>query len=571
MCYFIFMDDAVWTMPPPSDKAASLAAALDLPVSLGQVLINRGLDDPEAAWRFLSGGPSGLHDPFLMPGMAAAVERIERAAADDERILVIGDYDVDGILSAVMLHRALSSLGAAADVFIPDRLRDGYGIKTAHAAAAVERGARLVISVDCGVKDLDFVRAARERGVDVIITDHHQPGPEVPEAVAVLNPALPGSAYPDPRLAGVGVAFKLIQALLARSGREDGLDPYWKFAAIGTIADVADLRGENRILVKEGLRDLGRTSDPGLRSLIEACGLGGRRISESDIGFRLGPRINAAGRMGETDLAVRLFFSASPAETAAVAERLNALNARRQVSEEKIRRQASDRIRSRGLADRYRILILGDEGWPRGIIGIVASRLKDEFLRPVILMSYDGDKAFGSGRSLPGFSLIDGLAACGDIFLSSGGHPAAVGCTLERRRVPAFREVLNRVAEEGLSRETFRRRLRLDARLQLAEIDARLWNGLSLLDPYGVGNPRPVFLAEGVDIIGPPKRLQGRHAKFLVRRDGKTFEAIAWERAAWTAAVSKGDRVDLAFSLQTSAFFGEEQPYLGLAGLRRSS
>jgi len=571
MCYLIFMDDAVWTMPPPSEKASTLAAALNWPLPLGQVLVNRDIDDPEAARRFLHGGPTDLFDPFLMAGMTAAVERIERAVAAGELILIFGDYDVDGILSVVMLHRALTSLGARVEHFIPDRLREGYGIKDGHVAVAAGRGARLVVSVDCGVKALGFVRQARERGIDVIITDHHQPGRELPEAVAVLNPALPGATYPDRRLAGVGVTFKLIQALFERAGRESALRHYLKLVAIGTIADIADLRGENRILVKHGLRELRSVSNAGLQSLIDVSGLRGRKISEGDVGFRLGPRLNAAGRMGETDLALRLFFSTSADETERIARRLDALNSERQAAEDGIYKQASERIRARGLAERYKILILGDEGWHRGIIGIVASRLKEDFHRPVLLFVYDGDRAFGSGRSIPEFSLIDGLAACGDIFLSSGGHILAVGCTLARSRMPALREVLNRVAEERIPEEALRRRLRLDAKLGLSEIDGAFWSGLSLLDPFGVGNPRPVFLAEGVELVGPPRRLGGRHAKFLARQDGRTFEAIAWGRGDWAGAVAAGDRVDMAFSLQTSTYLGEERPYLGLSGVRRSA
>jgi single-stranded-DNA-specific exonuclease len=563
------MDDALWAVAPPSENAAFLAAETGLPRTIGQVLVNRGVTTAEAARRFLYGTLSDLHDPFLLARMEDAVGRIRQAIEGGETILVFGDYDVDGILSVVMLHKALASLGARVSYFIPERLRDGYGIKDEHVALAAARGAKLVVSVDCGVKAVGFVQKARSLGIDVIITDHHHPGPELPRAVAVLNPALPGSGYPDRHLAGVGVTFKLIQALFARSGRTGVLRHYLKLVSIGTIADIADLRGENRILVKHGLRELDGVSRPGLRSLIDVSGLRGKRISEGDVGFRLGPRINAAGRMGETEVAVRLFFSTSKEESEALARRLDALNAQRQAAEDKIVNQAEERIRSRGLLSRYKIIILGDEAWHRGIIGIVASRLKDAFLRPVILLSYDGDKAYGSGRSIPDFSLIDCLESCGDVFLSHGGHPLAVGCTLLRSRIPDFREAANRIAAR-IPEEALRRRLRIDARIGLADIDGPLWNGLELLDPYGVGNPRPVFLAEEVEVVGPPRILQARHAKFLVRQDGRTFEAIAWDRAEWASTVAKGGLVDLAFSLQTSSYLGEERPYLSLDGLRRS-
>ena len=570
MCYLIGMDDAVWIVAEPSGTAADLAAALGLPPAIGQILFNRKITDAETARRFLFGGTADLHDPFLLAGMEEAVGRVLQAVENGERILIFGDYDVDGILSVVMLHKALSTLGAKVEYFIPERLSEGYGLKDEHVGVAVERGAALVISVDCGIKASGFVRKARERGIEVIITDHHQPGDEIPDALAVLNPVLPGANYPDRRLAGVGVTFKLIQALFERTGRTAALRHYLKLVSIGTIADVAELRGENRILVKHGLRELDNVANPGLRSLIDVSGLRGRRISEGDVGFRLGPRINAAGRMGRTELAVRLFFSTSAAETDALARELDGLNAKRQAEEETIFKQAAERVRTRGLVRRYKILILGDSGWNRGVIGIVASRLARVFQRPVILFSCDGEKAQGSGRSVPEFSLIECLDACRDAFLSYGGHPQAVGCTLECGRIPEFRETANRVAAERISEDALRRKLRIDARLGFSDINGPLWDALSLLDPYGIGNPRPVFLVENAEIASPAQRLQGRHVKFLVRQNGWTVEAIGWDRAAWAESVSKGDRVDLAFSLQTSTYLGETRLYLGLEGLRRS-
>ncbi len=563
------MGDSVWKLAPPHEEAAGLAAALGIPLVIARVLTNRKITDPAAAELFLYGGLENLHDPFLMDGMAAAADRIGLAVERREKILIFGDYDVDGILSMVMLHRALSSMGLPVDYFIPDRLKDGYGIKDEHFAVAVERGAGLVISVDCGIKAVNFIRLAKERGIDVIVTDHHRPGPDLPEALAVLDPALPGASYPYPGLAGVGVVLKLIQALLIRTGRTSLLRHYLKLASIGTIADVVELRGENRLIVKLGLRELDDVANPGLKSLIEVCGLAGKRISEGDVGFRIGPRINAAGRMGRTELAVRLFFSTSPAETRALARSLDELNAQRQKTEEDIFAQAVALVEAGALDRKHKILILGCEAWHRGIIGIVASRVKDAYNRPVILFALDDGKAVGSGRSISDFSLIDCLDKCREHFLSYGGHPYAVGCTLRRDELPAFKRAANAVAEAGISEDQLKRRIAIDAEVAFSEIDGPLLESHALLGPFGVGNPRPVFMARAAEITAAPRKLKDKHVKFLLRQEGRTFEALGWDRAAWADSLARGDRIDAAFTLQTSTYLGEEKLYLSLEDVRR--
>jgi single-stranded-DNA-specific exonuclease len=563
------MDDSLWIVAPPRDEAKRLASELGIPPAIAQVLINREIMEAAAAEKFLRGTIDQLHDPFLMLGMAAAVERIRRAIADREKILIFGDYDVDGVLSVVMLLKALESLGGNVEYFIPERLKDGYGIKDEHMAVVSDRGARLVISVDCGIKANGFVRKAGEQGIDVIITDHHLPGPDLPRALAVLNPVLGSSGYPDKKLAGVGVVFKLIQALFQQEGRTSLLRHYLKLVAIGTISDVAELKGENRVMVKHGMQGLESVSNLGLKSLIEICGLKGKRISEGDIGFRIGPRINAAGRMGMTDLAVNLFFSPSLEETVGIARHLDELNSRRQTAEEKIFKQALDRVKKKSLDKSYKILIMGCEEWHRGIIGIVASRLKDAFRRPVILFAYENGRAFGSGRSISEFSLISCLEECRDFFLSYGGHPFAVGCSLPQQNMAAFKQAANAVAEARLTDAHMRKKILIDSRLDFAEIGSSFFEGLALLFPFGVGNPRPVFLTEKAEIVGPPQNLQGRHAKFLVRQGSRVFEAIAWDRGDWAQNFYKGERVDLAYSFQFSTYLGEERPYLCVEGLRK--
>jgi len=562
------MNSALWLVSPERPEAETLAAELGLSLPVARVLTNRGLLTADDARAFLFGDVDGLHDPYLMKGMAEAVARIERAVAGREKILIFGDYDVDGVLSVVMLHKALRSIGAEVDYFIPERLKDGYGIKDHHVAIPVERGAKLVISVDCGIKAVGFAAAAKARGVDVIVTDHHRPGDELPEAAAILDPVLEDSGYPDRGLAGVGVVFKLIQALLEKAGKAAGLPHYMKLVCIGTVADVAELKGENRLFVKNGLKALGSVTNTGLRSLIESCGLGRRKISEGDLGFRIGPRINAAGRMGMTDLAVRLFFSDSREETQSLVRRLEELNSQRQRTEERIFEQAKERVEAGGLAEKYKCLVLGCEEWHRGVIGIVASKVKDYFHRPTLLFSYADGKANGSGRSISEVPLIDLLEGCREHFLSYGGHRLAVGCTLALDRMTAFKESLNALAASRIGDEDLKRRIRIDAPLPLAGIDGRFLDNFSLLVPFGVGNPKPLFLAENVEVAGEPKVLQGKHLKFLARQNGRVFDVLGWGRADWSHVIRRGSRIDMAYSLLVSEYLGEQTVSLSLEDLK---
>jgi single-stranded-DNA-specific exonuclease len=562
------MNASLWVVHPPRAEADALAAALSIPPAIARILVNRKILTEDAARAFLYGDIGRLHDPYLMKGMDKAVARIRDAIARGEKILVFGDYDVDGVLSTVMLMKALTTLGAKVEYFIPERLTDGYGIKDEHVRIPVERGAALVISVDCGIKAVEFTARAREQGVDVIVTDHHRPGETLPDAVAVLDPVLSDSGYPDPGLAGVGVTFKLIQALLEKAGKDAGLPHYMKLVSIGTVADVAELKGENRLFVKHGLEGLRNVANTGLRSLIEGCGLGRRKISEGDLGFRIGPRINAAGRMGMTDLAVRLFFSEDAAEAQALVEKLDELNTQRQKTEERIFNEARERIEERGLDKKYKCLVLGSPDWHRGVIGIVASKLKDRFNRPVVLFNYENGKAHGSGRSIPEVPLIDLLEDCRHLFLSYGGHRLAVGCTLPTERLAEFKETLNPLAAARISDDSLKRKIKIDGPLEFAAVDARFLETFALLVPFGVGNPKPLFIADNVEVISDPQVLQGKHLKFLARQNGRVLEALGWDKADWRHVVRRGSRVSLAFSLMTSEYLGEQKTSLSIEDLK---
>lgn len=564
------MSETVWILNPISEKAKNLSATVDIPLEAAQILVNRGIDQAEQIHQFLYGTMSDLHDPYLMDGMKDAVRRIRKAISHQEKILIFGDYDVDGILSVVTLSKALASLGGKVDFFIPDRLKEGYGLKEKYIDLVEQRNAGVVISVDCGVKAVAFVEKARQKGIDVIITDHHQPGASLPRAVAILNPAIPNSGYPFKKLAGVGVVFKLIQALLDGDPRSSQLPHYLKLVSMGTVADIAELKDENRIFVKFGLKALEDVKNIGLKKLMDSCGIKQRSVSVGDVGFRIGPRINAAGRMGMTDLAVRLFFADSSHEVEDITRELERLNSRRQRVEEKVFNQAKGLVERRALDNRYKLLILGCEEWHRGVIGIVASKIKDVFYRPVILFAYEDGKAFGSGRSIRDFSLIDCLDENKDLFHNYGGHTMAVGCELDHRDMASFKDHINTYVHSRITEEQLKRKIRIDARIDFEDINRAILDILSLLSPFGMGNPKPVFLTEKAEIVAPPKKIQGRHSKFLVQKNGKIFESIGWRKGGWADELWAGDRVDLVYSLMTSEYLGEERLTLSLEDIKKA-
>jgi len=562
------MRESVWLLRPENEHAKTLATELGIPLEIAQILINRNISETQDVQQFLFGTLENLHDPFLMKGMREATDRIKKAISNGERILIFGDYDVDGILSVVVLTKALQSLGAEVEYFIPDRLKQGYGMKEKYVDYVLVRESSLVISVDCGIKAVDFVSRAKEHGVDVIITDHHQPGPFLPDAVAVLNPVLESSEYPDGTLAGVGVVFKLIQALLESEGKISQLPHYLKLISIGTIADVAALKGENRLFVKFGLKQLEDVNNIGLKSLIEACGLLGKRITVGDIGFRLAPRINAAGRLGLTDLAVQLFFSETVGESEEAVRQLDKLNVERQKIEGKIFQQSMRLIEEKKLHEKYKLLILGCEEWHKGVIGIVASKLKDAFHQPIILFSYRDGKASGSGRSIKEFSLIDCLDENNHFLLTYGGHILAIGCELMRDRMDEFRKAVSAFADSKLTEDDLKKKIHIDAKLNFNKIGVRFLDNLQLLSPFGVGNPKPIFLTEMAEVVAQPKTINGKHSKFILKQNGKMFEALGWGRGDWADQAQRGDLVNLVYSLQFSHYLGEERLNLSLEDIK---
>ncbi|MEN3339600.1 MAG: single-stranded-DNA-specific exonuclease [Acidobacteriota bacterium] len=557
-------------LPCNEEQTRTLAAALDVNPIIARLLCMRGLSDPEQAQRFLNPSIEHLHDPFRLADMRVAVERLERALAQHERIAIHGDYDVDGITSTVILRRALELLGGDVVHFIPERLRDGYGLQP----AAIERlhadGVKLIVSVDCGIRSTDAALRARALGVDLIVTDHHEPEGSLPPALAVINPKRHDCSYPDKHLAGVGVALKVVQALCERAGKGRYLAAFVKIAAIGTLADVVPLVGENRVIARLGLASLSRGPHTiGLRALLDASGLTGKTIDSYQVAFILAPRVNAAGRMSTPDIATRLLLARDETlgdETRALAQQLNDENLRRQQEEAELVVEARKAIENDPAVGAHNVLVVGGPGWHRGVIGIAASKLVDAYHKPAIVLSIDGDVAHGSCRSIPDFNMLAALEHCSDLFIKFGGHHQAAGLTMDAARVPEFRARVNAYADQVLEPDQLRPRLRIDGPLSLAAINHDLMRALDSMGPFGMANPRPVFHATGVEIVDGPRTLKERHLKMTFSQEGRRFRAIAW-RAAERAELLTRNRaaVNLAFSLEKNEFKGETYLELNVA------
>lgn len=559
----------------PCDAAQVDVVARELAISpvTARLLCIRGLGELDLARRFLSPSLDDLHDPFLLTDMAPAVKRILGAIARKERIAIHGDYDVDGVTSTVILRRILELLGADVIHFIPERLRDGYGLQTPALDRLQAGGVRLVISVDCGIRAADAARHAASIGLDLIITDHHEPDDTLPPALAVINPKRHDCSYPDKNLAGVGVALKLVQALCLESDRSSWLPAFVKIAAIGTLADVVPLTGENRIIAKLGLGMLSTGPHKvGLRSLLDVCGLTGKEIDGYHIGFVVGPRLNAAGRMSTPDIAARLLLASDERmaeEARALAEQLNSENLRRQKEETEIVAEAKKLVETDlDVGSRTVIVVAGDR-WHRGVIGIVASKLIDAFHRPAIVLSMDGDIAHGSCRSIPSFNMLAALESCAELMTRFGGHKQAAGLTIESSRIRELRARVNDFADGCLRPDDLRPRLWIDGSLTFRSISAQVASEISALAPFGTGNACPVFRANGVEIVDGPRLLKERHLKMSFRQEGRVMRGIAWraaDRASFVAAHRSA--IDLAFSLEQDAWHGERYLQLSVADFR---
>jgi single-stranded-DNA-specific exonuclease len=526
----------------------------DLPIpiandALRRIAIRRGVIDDESFRRFMAPAITDLHDPSTIHGIGEACERIERAVRDGETILIYGDYDVDGVTSIVLLQTVLRSLGADVDFVVPHRLVDGYGLKIEVLERVLaDRNVKLVITVDCGITSVEPVRLAIDRGIDVIITDHHLPPGTLPDAAAVLNPRQPGCTYPFKDLAGVGVAFKLCCELIKRNDKKISIDSLLKIAAIGTIADVAPLIGENRTIARLGLTGLADPRNPGLRALIRRIGLLGRPLRSVDIGFKIGPRINAAGRLASANTAIELFHQKDEDAAWVVCAELDRMNAERQEIEQQVRASAEEEIHGD-----ERIVILAKEGWHKGVLGLTAGRIAQKVHRPTLVMTIEGDRCIGSARSIPSINLHAQLDEVADLFTHFGGHEFACGFSLELRNLDALRERLAANFAK-LDASLFIKEAKVDAVLTLGEIDRAFIDAHELLQPFGAGNPQPLFLAKRVEVVGT--RMFAEDCCELMLEDGSgRVGAVVWPSVKQLAAeIVQRSRADVLFQVEPDTY-----------------
>ena len=536
--------------------------------ALARLLIMRCITDAEAAERFLRPSLSHLHSPYLMTGMKAAVDRLEAAIERKESILIYGDYDVDGTTAIVILKTAIELCGGTADFHVPHRIRDGYDMRDDVIETAAAAGIRLIISVDMGIRAFAPAETARRLGVDLILTDHHLPGANgIPMALAVVNPNQPGCEYPCKALCGAGVAFKLAQGLmerrLASGDRSRLLMSFMKVVAIATIADAVPLTGENRVFAKLGLEGLRSPVNPGLKALLEVAKAGGRPLTTGEIGFRIAPRLNAAGRMDVARDVIELLSVKDPARAREIANRLDQLNADRQEEERRILEAIYLRIEEEPELRNAFCMVIDGDGWHRGVIGITATRVVERYGRPTLIISRNGDEAHGSGRSISAFHLLNALESCAEMFSRFGGHAHAVGFSLSTSRVPDLRVQLDHYARARLTLADFEPALNLDDVLPLDQVTPELYQILRRLEPFGVGNPEPVFTAKAVRLMAPPRVLKDKHVKLKlasarIAKDGNsdwrkslTFDALGWRMAErfQQAQLLAGDALDIAFTV----------------------
>ena len=558
------MTAARWILPadPPPAAVESLAASLRIALPAARVLWQRGYRDATAARRFLRPSLGDLHDPFLMRDMDRAAERLARAVGRRERVLLYGDYDVDGAASVVILKAVLERLEAPVEFHVPDRFAEGYGMRPEIIDRAAASGVSLVVSVDTGIRAAPAVARAAELGLDVIVTDHHLPDAELPPACAVINPNRPDCRYPDKDLCGAGVTFKLVQALLLAlkwppRRAEPLLESLLKMVSIATVADVVPLTGENRIIVKHGLDGLRSTTSPGLRALLDVAGFrDGQRPTAGQVAFRVAPRINAAGRMANAADVVELFLTGDESRARALAELLHELNRERQQQEAAILEAILERCEREPVTAARRALVFAGEGWHRGVLGIVAGRLAERFHRPVFVLDIDGEagEAQGSGRSIPDLHLLEALESMPELFTRFGGHRQAAGVTLPPERIAEFRRRLQDYAAARLSEEDLRPAYRIDARLGFDELSDGAAADVLALEPFGCGNPAPVFLAEDVILEREPQVFKEKHARLCLRQGRRTVWMKAWNFADRLSELSPGARLDVLFHVEEDRY-----------------
>ncbi len=556
----------------PPELRDALSKKLDIPPLVAQLLIKRGITDSQEGERFLSPLLQHLHDPFLMKDMDKAVDRVVQALKNRDKITIYGDYDVDGITACTLLMDFLCSLGAQTSYYIPHRLKEGYGLNADALKKIAAQGTSLLITVDCGVSDREEIELAQQLGIDTIVVDHHEPPPLPSPAYAVLDPLQPDCHFPFKGLAGVGVAFHLVIALRRRlrdagfwhNNTEPNLHRYLDLVALGTIADIVPLIDVNRVFVKHGLKELEDSIRPGIVALKEVSGIGKEEISTGHVGFRLAPRLNAGGRIASAQMGVELLLTQDSERAYRIAAELDQANRERQGIEERIYQEAKEIMGRDGLLDRHSIILSSDE-WHPGVIGIVASRIAEEFWRPTILVALDGDEGKGSARSIAGFHIYEGLQACENHLVGFGGHKYAAGLTISRDMINAFRNAFEEVVAKQMGDEDFTPTILVDAEVDLGEITPELLNYLSRFPPYGPSNPKPIFSTREKLPIQDIRTMGRNTLKFMIRENTRTYEAIGFGMGDQSQQLTS--KVTIAFHPRINEWQGERRLQLELKAL----
>lgn len=519
----------VLAIDPPDELVNEIARQIDLPRPIIRILINRKIDTVEKVNSFAEPRLEDLSDPFLLKGMAEAIQRITDALRENEKILIYGDYDVDGITATSLLFLVLNRLGAQVDFYLPNRLTEGYGLTREGILEAEQRGINLIITVDTGITAVEEVDFASSHGIDCIITDHHETGDQVPEACAIVNPKQDGCLYDKAELSGVGVAFKLAQALYIRLGQDvSELEEHLDLVALGTSADIVPLLGENRIFTRFGFRQIARTTKPGLKSLAFVSGLMGKEIGTGQVVFVLAPRINAIGRLGDAEQAIKLLTTRDEQLAAKIARKLDSENRRRKTIDEVTLKDAIAQIDKVCDLENDKAIVLSSEGWHLGVIGIVASRIVERYHLPTILIAVDNGEGKGSARSIPGFHLCEALKECENTLIRYGGHKYAAGLTIKPENIEEFRKRMIEVSGRILSAEDLISKLFIDAEIELDQIDNGFLDKLEMFSPFGPMNMRPVFLTRNLEVVGQPYQVGRNHLKMKVRKGGAVFDVIGF-------------------------------------------
>lgn len=563
----------VLAIDPPGELVDHIVSQVDLPKTVIKILINRKIDSPEKVRAFINPRLEDLSDPFILKGMSAAIDRITEALKLNEKIMIYGDYDVDGITATALLFLVLNRLGAQVDYYLPNRLTEGYGLSEDGIMIAKGRGINLIISVDTGITAVQEVEFARENGIECIITDHHETGDILPKAVAIVNPKQSDCPYDAAELSGVGVAYKLATGLYSRLGQDlSELDRHLDLVALGTSADIVPLLGENRTLTRYGFQQIVRTTKPGLKSLTFVSGLMGKDIGTGQIVFVLAPRINAIGRLGDAQQAIKLLTTRDEQLASQIARTLDSENRRRKSIDEATLNQALEQLNEVCDLENDKAIVLASEGWHQGVIGIVASRLVERYHLPTVLIAIDNGEGKGSARSIPGFHLFEALKTCEDLLIRFGGHKYAAGLTILPENVDEFRRRLKEVTKKMLTDEDLVPKLFVDAEIELDHIKSDFVDILEMFSPFGPMNMRPVFLTRNLEVVGQPYKVGKNHLKMKVRKGDTVIDVIGFGFGELVRPLSmRAGTIDMAYVIEYNHWNGVARIQLRVKDIRFDS